>query len=160
MQAVEQATIIEAPFAAVMKAVNNIEGIPEWATVQGTVIKRPELPDSYEWHFKVGNLSFEGELKVVEQTENSLLTRTTGDVDSIWTINVTAVGKRSTAIQIVVEYTLTNALVEPLADLVVQQLTSPEVAKENMRRFKVMVEELASLDTDREVLTITKLGNV
>ena len=159
MQIVEQTAIIEAPLATVMDAVKDIEGIPHWATVKGTVEPAPDLPGNYFWRFEVGHLKFAGKLKVIEQTKNSLITRTTGDVDSIWTINVTAVGKSSTAIQVVVEYTLPNTFVEPLVDLVMQQLTSPEAAKENMRRFKAMVEERKNISTDREAVAVSKLGN-
>jgi len=152
MQVVEQTAIIQAPLAAVMEAVNDIEGIPGWATVKGTVTKAPESPDSYDWRFEVRNLSFAGQLKVIEQTEHSLITKTTGDVNSIWTIDVTPLSKSSIAIRVLVEYSLSNALVEPLVDLVVQQIASPQVATENMSRFKAAVEARAKIGNQEESL--------
>ncbi len=145
MQIVEQAAIIGAPFAIVIDAVNDIEAIPGWATVKGSVDKLQDhgAGRRYNWHFQVSNFKFAGQLEVIEQTENSLITKTTGDIESIWTINLTPVGKNSTAIRVMVEYILPHTFVEPLADLVLQQLATPEVAQENMERFKAMVEERA-----------------
>lgn len=152
MHTVEQTAIIEAPLAAVMEAVNDIEGIPHWATVEGTVTKVPESPDSYNWRFEVGNLNFAGQLKVIEQSERGLVTKTTGDVNSIWTIDVTPLSKTNMAIRVTVEYTLSNALVEPLVDLMVQQIASPLVATENMNRFKAAVEARAKISNQEEFL--------
>lgn len=142
MQVVEQTAVIEAPLATVMKALGEVERIPTWATVPGVVdnVKGRGMGMTYDWHYQVSGLHFKGKSVVIEQTENSLITKTSGDVESIWTINLTPVGKNSTVIRVVVEYTLSNAFVEPLADLIVQQLTRPEVAEENMKRFKDMVE--------------------
>jgi uncharacterized membrane protein len=149
MQVVEQTAIIEAPLAVVMEAVNDIEGIPGWATVKGTVTKSLEAPESYNWRFEVGNLNFSGQLKVIEQSEQSLITKTSGDVNSIWTIEVTPISKNSTAIRVLVEYTLPNALIEPLVDLLVQQIASPQVATENMNRFKATVEARAKINNQQ-----------
>jgi uncharacterized membrane protein len=153
MQVVEQTAIIEAPLPAVMEAVNDIEGIPGWATVKGTVTKMSGSPDSYDWRFEVGNLNFAGQLKVIEQTEHGLITKTTGDVNSIWTIEVTPLARNSNAIRVLVEYSLSNALVEPLVDLLVQQIASPQIATENMNRFKAAVEARAKTRNQEESLT-------
>ena len=52
----------------------------------------------------------------------------------------------------VVEYNPPHAFVEPLADFVVEQLASPAVARENLNRFKAMVEEqAAALEKRQEV---------
>ena len=155
MHVVEQATTIEAPIDLVRQAMNDLESIPRWATVKGTVAN-PQgqgIGKSYDWHFQVSALNFQGKIEVIDQTQNSLTTRSTGDIDSIWTINLTALGSNSTAIRVVVEYTPPHAFIEPLADLVVQQLATPEVAGENMRRFKAMVEKQAvAVEQDQEFL--------
>ena len=147
MQVVEQTAMLDAPMAITLDAVNDIENIPNWATVAGSVDKAPGEGEGviYNWRFQVGSLTFKGVLAVIEQTGNSLITRSTGDIDSIWTINLTPIAKNSTAIRVSVEYTPPHAFIEPLADLVVQQLASPEVASENMARFKAMVEERAKI---------------
>jgi hypothetical protein len=44
-----------------------------------------------------------------------------------------------------VEYALPNSFIEPLVDVVVQRMARPEVANENMRRFKEMVEKRAKI---------------
>ncbi|MEW5957748.1 MAG: SRPBCC family protein [Chloroflexota bacterium] len=160
MQTIEQTAIINAPLATVMAAVKNIEGIPGWATVKGTVRLEPNSPDHFHWRFEVGRLKFAGQLRIIEQTGNRLITRTTGDVDSMWTIDVTAIGLSSTAIRVVVEYTLPHSLVEPLVDQVVQQLASPQAAQENMRRFKATVEGRIKTLAERATLAVTKPGNV
>jgi len=155
MHVVEQAIIIEAPIEIVRQAMNDLENIPRWATVKGTV-DNPQgqgIGMTYDWRFQVSALSFKGKIEVIDQTENSLTTRSTGDIDSIWTINLTALGSNSTAIRVVVEYTPPHAFVEPLADFVVQQLATPEVAGENMRRFKAMTEKRAAeFEADQEAL--------
>ncbi len=155
MHVVEQAAIIEAPINVVRQAMNDLESIPRWATVKGTVDNRQGqgIGRTYDWHFQVSTLNFKGKIEVIDQTENSLTTRSIGDIDSIWTINLTALGSNSTAIRVVVEYTAPHAFIEPLADLVVQQLATPEVAGENMRRFKAMVEkQAAAVEQDQEFL--------
>lgn len=149
MQVVEQTAIIEAPLAVVMEAVNDIEGIPGWATVKGTVTRSLEESENYDWRFEVGNLKFAGRLKIIEQSEQGLITKTSGDVNSIWTIEVTPISKNSTAIRVLVEYTLPNALIEPLVDLLVQQIASPQVATENMNRFKAAVEARAKVNNQQ-----------
>jgi hypothetical protein len=75
-----------------------------------------------------------------------------GDIPSIWTINLTQVGRSSIIIQVVVEYALPNSFIEPLVDVVVQRMARPEVANENMRRFKEMVEKRAKIVETREVI--------
>lgn len=147
MQVVEQTVVIDAPIHVVMNALNQVERIPDWATVPG-VIDRVEgqgVGMTYHWHYHISGLHFKGQSKVIEQTETTLITKTSGDVHSIWTINLTPVGKDNTLIQVVVEYTRSGAFLEPLADFVVQQLTKPEVAEENMQRFKQAVEQQAHL---------------
>lgn len=154
MHIVEQSAVIEAPLEIVWQAMNDLEGIPRWATVQGTV-GNPQgqgIGRSYDWQFEVGHLKFKGQVEVIDQTETSLTTRSTGDIDSIWTIKLTALNRNSTAIQVVVEYNPPYAFVEPLADFVVQQLATPAVAGENMSRFKAMAEtQAAALKKEREV---------
>lgn len=147
MQVVEQTAVIEAPVAAVMKALNDVKKIPSWATVQGVVdhVEGQGAGMTYDWSYQVSGLHFKGHSEVIEQTPNRLITKTTGDVNSIWTVKLTPVGNNSTVIRVVVEYTLANAFLEPLADIVVQQLTKPEVAEENMNRFKETVEQQAKV---------------
>ena len=147
MSFVEQNIIIKAPISVVMDALNDVESIPSWATVTGTINnvqgKGPGM--TYEWHYSINKLSFNGKSEVLEQTEDTLITKTTGDIDSIWTINLTPAGKQSTAMQVVVEYSPPNIFIEILADLVMEQLNDPAVAKENAERFKNMVEKRAQI---------------
>jgi uncharacterized membrane protein len=142
MPFVEQSILINAPMTIVMEALNDVERIPSWATVTGTIdnVQGTGPGMTYEWHYSINRLNFSGKSEVIEQTEDVLITKTTGDVDSIWTINLTPVGKQSTAMQITVEYSPPNIFIEILADLVLQQLSDPEVAKENIKRFKEMTE--------------------
>ena len=142
---VEQETIIKAPMFVVMEALNDVKRIPLWATVTGTIdnVQGSGPGMTYEWHYSINKLSFSGKSEVIEQTESTLITKTTGDVESIWTIHLTPAGKDSTAIRVVVEYSPPHIFIELLADLVMQQLNDPEVAAENMARFKNMVEARA-----------------
>jgi hypothetical protein len=130
-----------------MEALNHVEDIPGWATVTGTIdqIRGNGRGMTYEWHYTIGNFSFEGKSEVIEQTETTLITRTTGNVESLWTINLTPIGKTSTAMRVVVEYVPPNIFVEVLADLVLDQLNNPDVARENMLRFKELVEKRAAI---------------
>ncbi len=154
MHIVEQTAVIEAPLEIVREAMNDLERIPHWATVQGTVDNRrgQGIGRCYDWQFQVGQLKFKGQVEIVDQTETSLTSRSTGDIESIWTIKLTALRKNSTAIRVVVEYNPPHAFVEPLVDFVVEQLASPAVARENLNRFKAMVEEqAATLEKRQEV---------
>ena len=68
MHVVEQATIIEAPIEIVRNAMNDLEGIPRWATVEGTV-DNPQghgIGRSYDWRFQVSRLKFKGKVEVNE----------------------------------------------------------------------------------------------
>jgi uncharacterized membrane protein len=145
MPVVEQTAIIKAPLALVMETLSRVETIPSWATVTGTIsaIKGYGRGMSYEWQYTINGVNFRGQSRVMEQTEDTLITKTTGDVDSLWTITLTPAGKKSTAIRVVVEYTPPHTFVELLADILLQQFGDPEVAKENMKRFKAMVEQQA-----------------
>lgn len=147
MPIVEQSAIIRAPANIVMEALNDVENIPNWATVTGTVtnVQGHGPGMTYEWHYKFNKLSFDGYSEVLEQTSTSLVTKTTGDVDSIWTINLTAIGASGTAMSVVVEYTPPNTFIELLADILLEQLSDPAVAQQNMLRFKEMVETRAKL---------------
>ena len=143
MLTVEQTIIIEAPMEMVMRALNDVEGFPGWATVKGKIgnVQGRGLGMTYEWYYTVEGLNFKGKSEVIEQTANTLITKTMGDIDSIWTITLTALGKGRTAVRVVVEYTLPGSFVEVLADEVIQQYATPEVARENLKRFKQTVEE-------------------
>ncbi len=147
MPFVEQNTIIEAPIDIVMAAMNDVENIPSWATVDGTIdnVKGSGPGMTYEWHYTITKMSFNGKSEVLEQTEDMLITKTSGDVESIWTINLTPIGNNYTTMQVVVEYSPPHIFVELLADLVMQQLNDPQVARENMARFKKRVEQQAKV---------------
>jgi hypothetical protein len=53
--------------------------------------------------------------------------------------------------RVVVEYTSPHTFVELLADILLQQLADPEVARENMSRFKTMVEQRADIEEEQFV---------
>jgi len=142
MQIVEQSAIINAPLKTVSSWMHDLESVPRWATVPGTM-QNPQgegAGKTYDWRFKAGPIHFSGKIQIVEMQETSLITRTTGDIDSLWTINLRPISKNSTAIRVTVEFTPPHAFLEPLADVVMQQLATPEAAAENMGRFKAMVE--------------------
>lgn len=145
MPFVEQSTVIKAPLEIVMNALNDVKAIPRWATVSGTIenVQGHGPGMIYDWQYEINGLKFSGKSEVIEQTERTLITKTTGDIDSIWSINLTPTGKNSTAMNVLVEYSSPNIFIEILADIVLQQINDPEVAKENMLRFKKMVEERA-----------------
>jgi len=147
MPIVEQSVVIQAPMAAVTEALNDVESIPSWATVTGTIdnVQGSGPGMTYEWHYAINNLSFSGKSEVIEQTDRTLITKTTGDIVSIWTITLNPAGKKSTAMRVVVEYNPPNVFIEVLADIVLQQLNDPDVAKENITRFKKMVEARVDL---------------
>jgi uncharacterized membrane protein len=147
MPVVEQSIVIKAPLTVVMETLNRVEDIPSWATVTGTIdhIRGDGRGMTYEWHYTIGDFSFEGKSEVIEQTETTLITRTSGDVESLWTISLTPIGETSTAMRVVVEYMPPNIFVEVLADLVLDQLNNPQVARENMVRFKEMTERRAAV---------------
>ncbi|MBN1994575.1 MAG: SRPBCC family protein [Anaerolineae bacterium] len=143
MLVVEQTTVIEAPIDVVMQALNDVKTFPTWTTVQGKIdhVQGSGPGMTYEWHYTVEGLNFNGQSEVLEQTADTLITKTTGDIDSIWTITLAPVGKKNVAMRVVVEYTPPHAFVEVLADKIIQQYTTPAVASENLRRFKQSVEE-------------------
>lgn len=148
---IEQTAVIEAPLELVMQIMQDVESIPTWATVDGKIenIRGSGPGMSYDWRFTVDGLEFKGQSQVIEQTADTLITETTGDVSSIWTINLTPVGLSSTAMHVVVEYTPPRAFVEVLTDIVLQRYATPEEARENMRRFKEMVEERVRVTKER-----------
>ena len=151
MPYVEQSIVINAPPAAVMEALNEVESIPTWATVPGTIenVNGNGPGMTYEWHYYINKVRFNGKSEVLEQTETTLITKTTGDIDSLWTINLSPAGKNSTAMSVVVEYSPPNIYVEILADIVLQQIQDPKVARENTQRFKQMVEERIKLSEEQ-----------
>lgn len=153
MPVVEQTAVIKAPMALVMETLNDVETIPTWATVTGTIsqVKGRGPGMSYEWQYTINGINFKGKSRVIDQTEDTLITKTTGGVDSLWTITLAAAGKKSTAIRVVVEYTSTHIFMELLADILLQQLGDPEVARENMSRFKMMVEQRAAVEEEQLV---------
>ena len=143
MPTVEQSIVINAPAETVMIALNDVESIPEWATVTGTIdnVQGQGPGMTYEWHYSINKLSFGGQSEVLEQTETTLVTKTTGDIDSLWTIELTPISKSSTSMNVVVEYMPPNIFIDVLANMVLQQINDPAVARENAARFKASVEE-------------------
>lgn len=145
MPIVEQSILIKAPLRRVMAALNDVAAIPDWASVEGTIenIQGQGVGMTYNWHYSVGHFSFSGTSEVIEQTESMLITKTYGDVNSLWTINLNPISAQTTAMRVSVEYTPAHGFVEVLADLFLQQLNNPEIAQENMNRFKASVESRA-----------------
>ena len=143
MPTVEQSIVINAPAETVMVALNDVESIPGWATVTGTIdnVQGQGPGMTYEWHYSINKLSFGGQSEVLEQTETILITKTTGDIDSLWTIELTTISKNSTSMNVVVEYMPPNIFIDVLANMVLQQINDPAVARENAARFKASVEE-------------------
>ena len=142
MLSVQQTAVIEAPLELVMQTLNQVETIPNWATVKGVIdnVQGQGLGMSYQWHYEVQGVTFKGRSEVVELSHDTLITKTTGDVDSLWTITLTAISEKSTALQVVVEYNPPNKFVEVLVDQISEQYATPEVAGENLQRFKQYVE--------------------
>ena len=103
MLIVEQTAVIEASMAVVMQALNDVENFPTWTTVEGIIdnVQGSGRGMTYEWHYSVEGLNFNGKSEVIEQAEDTLITKTTGDVDSLWTITLTAIGQKNTAIRAV-----------------------------------------------------------
>ena len=143
MPFVEQTILIRAPLDTVRYALNNVEAIPQWATLSGTIdnVRGSGVGMTYQWSYNINHLAFSGKSEVIEQTETSLITKTSGDIESIWSIYLTYINKNSTSIQVLVEYTPPNTFIEILADMVLEQISNPDVAKENIIRFKNWVEE-------------------
>ncbi len=142
MVSIQQTAVIEAPMAAVMQALNRVETIPEWATVKGVVnnVQGSGVGMNYTWHYTVQGVSFNGRSEVIERSEDTLITKTTGDVDSLWTITLTPISEKTTALQVVVEYNPPNKFVEILADRIIEQYATPEVAAKNLTNFKQYIE--------------------
>lgn len=144
---VEETAVIEAPLDIVLQLVNEVETIPAWATVAGQVfnVQGHGQQLEYDWRFTVNTVTFQGHSKVIEQTTDTLITETTGDIVSIWSIRLTPISPKNTMLRVIVEYAPPYAFVEVLADMVIQQLATPEVAQQNMQRFKALAEERAQV---------------
>jgi uncharacterized membrane protein len=147
MLTVEQTAVIDAPMSLVMQVLNDIEHIPNWATVKGVIdnVHGSGVGMTYNWHYSVQGLHFDGRSEVLEQGEDILITKTTGDVNSLWTITLTAIAPKNTALNVVVEIDPPNKFVEVLADQIIQQYATPQVARENLMRFKQAVEQKVQL---------------
>jgi len=145
MITVEQTCVIEAPVEAVMQALNDVENIPKWATVKGVIdnVQGSGPGMSYEWHYSVQGVNFNGRSEVLENSSDTLITKTTGDAESLWTFTLTALNAKTTALQVVVEYYPPNKFVEVLADKIIEQYATPEVARSNLDNFKKYVEAKA-----------------
>ncbi|MCB0213924.1 MAG: hypothetical protein KDJ52_31585 [Anaerolineae bacterium] len=144
MPVVEQFILINAPLAKVMHALNDVTSFSYWASVEGTIgnIRGHNVGMTYEWHYSVGDFSFKGKSIVLEQTPNLLITKTEGDIDSLWTVKLNSINAHRTALHVIVEYTPPTGFIEALADLVLQQLSNPQVAQDNINRFKTFVEQI------------------
>lgn len=142
MVTVEQTGVIEAPLDAVMQALNDVKNIPAWATVKGVIdnVQGSGVGMTYEWHYSVQGVKFNGRSEVMECTDNTLITKTTGDAESLWTFTLTALSEKTTALHVVVEYYPPNKFVEVLADKIIEQYATPEVARDNLNNFKKYVE--------------------
>lgn len=142
MISVEQTCVIEAPMDVVMQTLNNVEEIPAWATVKGVIdnVQGSGVGMTYKWHYSVQGVKFSGQSKVIECTENTLITKTTGDAESLWTFTLTTLSEKTTALHVVVEYYPPNKFVEVLADKIIEQYATPEVASNNLNNFKKFVE--------------------
>jgi uncharacterized membrane protein len=142
MISVEQTGVIEAPMDIVMQALNDVENIPSWATVRGVIdnVQGRGVGMTYQWHYSVQGIKFNGQSEVIECTENTLITKTTGDAESLWTFTLTALSEKTTALHVVVEYHPPNKYVEVLADKIIEQYASPGVARNNLDNFKAYVE--------------------
>lgn len=142
MPVVEQFIVIKAPMPLVMKVLNDVAGFPKWASVEGSIsnIQGQGVGMTYDWYYSIGDFSFRGKSKVLEQTDSMLITKTDGDINSLWTVKLNSVSSQCTALRVIVEYTPSTGFIEALADLVLQQLSDPEIAQENINRFKVAVE--------------------
>ncbi len=142
MISVEQSGVIEAPMNVVMQSLNDVKNIPVWATVKGVIdnVQGSGSDMTYEWHYSVQGVKFNGRSEVLENSNDTLITKTTGDIESLWTITLTAISEKTTALQVVVEYNPPNKFVEVLADKIIQQYATPEVARDNLDNFKKYIE--------------------
>ncbi|GAB4431685.1 MAG: hypothetical protein Kow0031_12840 [Anaerolineae bacterium] len=153
MPVVDQFIIIKASLHTVMATLNDVENFPGWATVSGTIsnVQGSGLGMSYDWLYTFNKIEFKGHSVVLEQTDTTLITRTSGDVDSLWTVKLTPAGPGSTALQVTVEYTPPNSFIELLADIVLEQLNNPEIARQNLANFKAAAEARARATEDQIV---------
>lgn len=148
MPFIDQSVVIKVPPHIVMATLNDVEHIPDWATVPGSISNRqgrgPGM--SYDWFYTFNKIDFTGHSVVLEQTDTTLITRTTGSINSLWTVKLTPVGVGSTALQVIIEYTPPNSFIELLADIVLEQLNDPEIARQNLANFKAAAEAKATED--------------
>ncbi len=146
MPVVDQYIVIKAPLSTVMATLNDVENIPAWATVPGSITNVQGVGPgmTYDWKYTFNKIEFKGHSVVLEQTDSTLITRTTGSIDSLWTIKLTPAGAGSTALQVTVEYTPPNSFIELLADIVLEQLNNPEIARQNLVNFKAAAEARAT----------------
>lgn len=142
MITVEQTGVIEAPMEAVMQTLNDVENIPKWATVTGVIdnVQGSGSGMTYEWHYSVQGVNFNGRSEVLENSSDTLITKTMGGAESLWTFTLTALNAKTTALHVVVEYYPPNKFVEVLADKIIEQYATPEVARSNLDNFKKYVE--------------------
>ena len=79
MPFVDQSTIINAPVAVVMEALNDVEAIPTWASISGKIedVKGSGPGMTYTWHYLINKIRFGGKSEVLEQTDTTLITKTT-----------------------------------------------------------------------------------
>ncbi|MCB0194899.1 MAG: hypothetical protein KDJ65_23315 [Anaerolineae bacterium] len=144
MHVVEQFILIDVSLSKVMQALNDVASFSRWASVEGTIsnIRGHGVGMSYDWNYSVGNFSFKGQSAVLEQTPNVLITKTEGDIHSLWTVKLNSINAQRTALHVIVEYTPPTGFIEALTDLVLHQLSNPEIAQDNMNRFKTFVEQI------------------
>jgi hypothetical protein len=136
-----------------MTILNDVENFPDWATVPGSIsnVQGRGQGMSYDWFYTFNKIDFSGHSVVLEQTDTTLITRTTGSIDSLWTVKLTQVSPGSTALQVIVEYTPPNSFIELLADIVLEQLNDPEIARQNLANFKAAAEARARTAEDQVV---------
>lgn len=153
MPVVDQYTVVKAPLDVVMATLNDVENFPNWATVSGSIsnVQGSGPGMSYDWLYTFNRIEFKGHSVVLEQTETTLITRTSGNVDSLWTVKLTPAGPGSTALHVTVEYTPPNSFIELLADIVLEQLNNPEIARQNLANFKATAEARAKKLEDQVV---------
>lgn len=153
MPVVDQTIVIKAPLDIVMATLNDVKQIPDWATVPGSIsnVQGNGPGMVYDWFYTFNKIEFKGHSMVLEQTATTLITKTTGSIDSLWTVKLTPAGSGSTALQVTVEYMPPNSFIELLADIVLEQLNNPEIARQNLANFKAAAESRARAVEDQIV---------
>lgn len=141
MAKVEATIHINVPSENVIDALLDVSAAPEWTPSLTKVwnIQGRGVGCTYQWQYKMGGVSFEGDTEIIEAAADHMVMKTTGGIPSTWTWTL-APADGGTDLHLTVDYTVPGSVLGAIANKLVIEGQNQKETNQALANLKARLE--------------------